>query len=121
MLNRFRAAALCCPLALALGGCPTTPGTGPLSSGAGAVATVTKGVQTGCGYPVTQSTVSNVLAGFLATYTSLSREVSSAITDAAVGAICAGVAPLASGPGMENVRQGYALTPKGYVRIRSRK
>lgn len=90
---------------LLLSACQTTsmpaPGTGPISSGAGTVAAVVRGVQNACSFAPNASTV-------LAVLDKAPGPTTQAIIQAAQGAICAAVAPLSSGPGLEGVTQGYA-------------
>ena len=88
-------------LAMTLAGCSTValkPGTGPLSSRPGTIGKVVVASQVACGFIPTAATVSNILGA----------GVPGLGTVAAIaGAICAAVAPLSSGPGLEGVKQGF--------------
>lgn len=96
--------------AMTLAGCQTigapAPGTGPISSGTGLAAEIVTGVQEACSLPVAKQTVDEILA---------SKDAIGATARGVIDGICAGVAPLASGPGLEGVHQGYAFG----VRIRA--
>lgn len=77
------------------------PGTGPISSGTGTAAKVVRGAQTVCGFAPDPAAVAQILGAS-----------DNATIDAVARAICGAVAPLASGPGLEHVRQGYAYGVK---------
>lgn len=112
-------------LALALGGClpadlgsvaagdvfaPQMPvGKGPVSSGTGFAATVVRGTQTVCNYRPSDALVRSI---------ALAEPIATPV-DTLVNAFCAGVAPLASGPGMAGVRQGYARVNGHYYSLRT--
>jgi hypothetical protein len=84
--------------AACLAGCQTTtPGTGPISSGTGTIANIITGTQTACKFVPTVATVSAALSAAPAAST----------IDTIVQALCAAVAPLASGPGSSRT-PGYA-------------
>jgi hypothetical protein len=85
---------------------PTSATVGPISSGSGTAASVVKIAQATCQFVPTASTIAGILT------TSPGLNTAQAIAEA----ICAAVAPLASGPGLEGVRQGYV----GPVKVRGR-
>lgn len=84
------------------------PGAGPISSGTGLVAKIVTSAQNGCSYAFARSTVQAVLAKVLAGAAGVNTASAAAVSNATVGALCAAVAPLASGPGLEGVTPGYA-------------
>lgn len=85
---------------------PMLVGQGPVSSGTGKVAAVVRGAQTACNYRPNAAIVAGIIA----------LEPVAAI-NTVVNAICAGVAPLAYGPGMRGVRQGYARVNGHYYSL----
>lgn len=86
---------------------PMPVGQGPVSSGMGKVAAVVRGAQTACNYRPSAAIVAGIV----------SIEPLATPIDAIVNAICAGVAPLAYGPGMRGVRQGYARVNGHYYSL----
>lgn len=114
-------------VALALGGClpddlgsvaagnifvtQAPVGAGPISSGTGKVAAAVRIAQEGCNYRP-----SNAVVGVVA-----AAEPLATTAEAIANAFCAGVAPLASGPGMVGVRQGYARVNGHYYSLRTGK
>jgi hypothetical protein len=111
---RIRVAALAAALAFpCLAGCQTT-GTGGVPAATADAATpsnIAKAATAVCRYVPSASTI----AGIVATLSgSGGAEVASA--SAIADAICRAVAPSASGPGLDGVRQGYAFG----VRVRGR-
>lgn len=102
MSRRSLGAALALACGLALSGCGTvsltSPNTGPISSGTGIAAKVVQVTQATCQFIPTASTIASILS---------SAVPGLSTANAVARAICEAVAPLASGPGMEGVRQGY--------------
>lgn len=124
---KYIALALLAIASLSLGGCLTTDigsvaagdlfapqipvGAGPTSSGTGFVAAVVRGAQTGCNYRPSDAVVRTI---------ALAEPVATPISELAK-AFCDGAAPLASGPGMIGVRQGYVHINGHYYSIRTGK
>lgn len=126
-MKKFVLGTLLLAVTFSLGGCLTTDigsvaagnifvpqapvGKGPVSSGTGFVAEVVRIAQTTCNYRPSAAVVGVIAAA----------EPLATTAETIANAFCAGVAPLASGPGMVGVRQGYARVNGHYYSLRTGK
>lgn len=107
---------ICLPLALSLSACNVpAPNTSSISGAVGTLAgavlkhlpaQITADTKNICQYVPTVSTITNIIATLANV-----GDIAATATDIA-DSICKAVLPASSGPGLENVRQGYAYGVK---------